>query len=264
MDPEALVIAFALVAGQTILLHLISRRLILGVVVKALAARSSGRSGRLLFLFLRLPGNLLHEWSHAAGYVLSGYRIEDIASCLSDRQGRGYCKPGRPWSPLHSMPLAAAVASVLPLFVGALIIRSLSGWLGVHLPEADLLEEGLGPVAGRFWSDLAGLALGLDWQAWQTYLFWYLALSIGAELAPSDTDLRRGGLVLCLLAALLVLFIYAVPHMDLRAETAAALYGGLWGFLRTLSAALFAGLVGCGLVGVAAALVAVAVGADRR
>jgi len=264
MDPDALAVAFALVVGQVIVLHVISRRLVLGVVVKALAARSSGRAGRLLLLFLRLPGNLLHEWSHAAGYVLSGYRIEDIASCLSDRRGRGYCKPGPPWSPLHSMPLAAAVASALPLFVGALAIRTLGGWLGVHLPEADLIDEGLGPVAARFWPDLAGFALGLDWQAWQTYLFWYLALSIGAELAPSDVDLRRGGLVLCILAALLVIFIYAVPHMDLRPGTAAALYGGLWGLLRTLSAALFAGFVGGGLVGIAAALVAVAIGGDGR
>jgi hypothetical protein len=156
--------------------------------------------------------------------------------------------------------LAAGVASVLPLFVGALVIRSLASLLTVPLPATDLLEEGMRPAASCLWSDLSGFILGLDWQAWETYLFWYLALSIGAELAPSETDLRRGGPVLCLLGAMLVLFIYAVPHMELRAEAGAAVYGGLWWLLRTLSAALLAGLVGCALVGVVAGLVALALG----
>ncbi len=263
MDPDALAAACAIVAGQTILLHLLSRRLLMGLVVRTLAARGSGRLGRSVLLLLRLPGNLLHEWSHAAGYIVSGYRIDDVASCLSDREGRGYCTPGRPWSPIHWRPLAAGVASVLPLFVGALVIRSLASVLGIALPAADLVDEGVAPVASRLWSELGTFVVGLDWRAWQTYLFWYLALSIGAELAPSGTDLRRGGPVLCMSFAIVVLFVYAVPHMELRAETRLAVYAGLWGLLRTLSAALFAGLVGCGLVGAAAGLIALLVGGGR-
>jgi hypothetical protein len=252
------------VAGQTVLLHLVSRRLLLGVVMRTFATHSAGRSGRLVFLILRWPGNLLHELSHAAGYLVSGYGIGDIATCLSDRQGRGYCKPGRPWSPVHWMPLAAAVASVLPLFVGAVALRSLATALEVPLPQADLVTEGIQPVASRLLGDLGDFVRQLDWHAWETYAFWYLALSIGAELAPSHADLRRGGPVLCVLCGLLVLFIYAVPHMELRRETAEALYNGFWWLLRTLSPALFAGLLGCGLVGVVAGLIALACGGDRR
>lgn len=264
MDPDTLAAACAIVAGQTILLYLLSRRLLMGLVVRTLAAHTSGRLGRSLLLLLRLPGNLLHEWSHAAGYVVSGYTIADIASCLSDRQGRGYCTPGRPWSPIHWPPLAAGVAAVLPLFVGALVIRSLAGLLGIDLPAAALLDEAPRSAASHLWSDLGAFVLGLDWRAWQTYLFWYLALSIGAELAPSDTDLRRGGPVLAALLGIVVVFVYAVPHMELRSETGLAIAGGLWWVLRTLSAVLFAGLGGCGLVGAVAGLLALALGGGGR
>jgi hypothetical protein len=264
MDPDGMAIALAVVAGQAVLLYLLSRRLIMGLVVRTLAARSRGRVGRLVLLLLRLPGNLLHEWSHAAAYLVSGYTISRIGSCLSDPEGRGYCTPGRPWSPVHWRPLAAGVASVLPLFVGALAIRSLASWLDVSLPAADLVRDDLGPVIDRLVSDLGGFVRGLDWRAWETYAFWYLALSIGAELAPSEVDLRRGAPILLVLCVGLVLFAYALPQMEARRDTELAIYRGLWWLVRTLSAALFAGLVGCGLVGSVAALVALALGGGEE
>ena len=249
-----------IVAAQAVLLYLVSRRLLLGFVVGTLASRGRGWLGRLLVNLLRLPGNLLHELSHAAAYFVAGYTIRDLGTCLTDRSGRGYCQPGEPWSALHWMPLAAALASVAPLFVGACVLWAVAWSLNIDLPATDVTSEGVlsvgQHVAGDVWSFLSQL----DWQAPQTYLFWYLALSIGAELAPSDVDLRRGGPVLVLATVLLVLTLYALPHMHVGPELGPTVCHLLGQGLSWLSTALFAGLVGCGVVGLAAGLVALVVG----
>ncbi len=264
MSPNALAIDLGIVAAQAGLLYLVSQRLLLGFVVGAVAARGWGRFGRLVVSFLRLPGNLLHELSHAAGYLVTGYTIGRVATCVADREGRGYCEPGRPWSPVHWLPLASALAALLPLFVGAVAMRQLGGWLGVTLPTADVIGKGVSPALSHLVSDLPAFLAGLDWASWKTYLFWYLALSIGAELAPSDVDLRKGGPLILVLAGLLVLGLYAVPHMEMRPGNATAIYQGVRWLLSTLSAALFAGLVGCGLVGAAAGVVVWLLGGRRK
>jgi hypothetical protein len=264
VNPTAIVIDLGVVAAQAVVLYVLSQRVLLRLVIGTVAAHGRGRVGRFIVNLLRFPGNLLHESSHAAGYLLSGYRIRRLTTCVTDPQGRGYCEPGGPWSPIHWMPLAAAFAALLPLFVGALVMRELGVGLGVPLPEADVTGERLSPVVAAMARSLPGFVAGLNWRAWQTYLFWYLALSIGAELAPSDVDLRKGGPVILAALALLVLGLYAMPHMEMRPENAAIVYGALRSSLRALSNALFAGMVGCGIVGVVGGLAALLVRAAGR
>jgi len=252
MAPSALVVGMLVVIGQTLLLFWLSRRLLLGYVLRTLASRSSGARGRRLVSLLRLPGNLLHEVSHAAAYLVSGYRIQRLATCWSDPEGRGYVETGRPWSPLHWAPLAAALSCAAPIVVGALAIHTLGSALRVPLPALDATSQTAGPLAARTLTDVWFLLTHLNWAAWQTYVFWLLAFSIGAELAPSGSDLRQGFVMLCVLVLVLVLGVLAVPQMELRPEGAAALLAGVQWLLSTLSAALFAGLVGCGLVGLVA------------
>jgi len=255
VSPNALAIDLGIVTAQAALLYLVSQRLLLGFVVGTVAARGSGRFGHLVVSFLRLPGNLLHELSHAAGYLVTGYTIGRVATCVADREGRGYCEPGPPWSPVHWLPLASAFAAVLPLFVGAIAMRQLGAWLAVPLPTADVVSGGVSPAASDTLSRLPAFLAGLNWASWKTYVFWYLALSIGAELAPSEIDLQKGGPLVLLGIGLLVLALYAMPHMEMRPATAAAIGRGLRGFLSTASTALSAGLVGCGLVGIAGGVV---------
>jgi hypothetical protein len=252
MTPGSLVAGLAIVLVQTMLLFWLSRRLLLGYVLRTLAARHSSKRGRRLIGLLRLPGNLLHEVSHAAAYLVSGYRIRRFATCLSDPDGRGYVETGRPWSPLHFGPLSAALSCAAPIVVGALAIHALGTALRVPLPAMDVTSEGVQPVATRTLTDLFRFVTHLNWAAWQTYVFWYLAFTIGAELAPSGSDLRQGFVMLCVLVLLFVLALFAVPHMELRPERAAAILGGVQWLLSTLSTALFAGLIGCGLVGLVA------------
>jgi len=264
MTPNALLTDVGLVTAQAALLYLVSQRLLLGFVIGAIASRGRSRFGRFVVNFLRLPGNLLHELSHAVGYLVSGYRVGRLKTCIADKEGRGYCEPGVPWAPVHWLSLSAAFAAMLPLLVGALAIRQLGAWLGVSLPAADVIGRGVSPVVSETLARLPHFLAGLDWASWKTYLFWYLALSIGAELAPSDVDLRAGGPLLLLFTGLFVLALYALPHTELSPDQTAAVYAGLRSGLSTLSAALFAGLVGAGLVGAAAGVVVWALGGRRR
>jgi hypothetical protein len=134
----------------------------------------------------------------------------------------------------------------------------------VPLPAADVTGEGVSPVVAHLIARVPSFLAHLNWASGKTYLFWYLALSIGAELAPSDVDARRGGPVVLLFCALLVLGVYAVPHMEMQPEIGRAFYRGLRWLLGVLSQALFAGLVGSALVGAAAGLVVWTLGGRGR
>ena len=236
----------AVVIAQAALLFVLSRHLLLGYVLQALASRLTSRRGRRLIALIRLPGNFLHEASHAAAYLASGYTIRRFATCFTDPEERGYVETGSPWSPLHWSPLSAALSCAAPILVGALALRTLGLALGIHVPQADVASEH--PSLTQTLSDLYTFLRRLDWSAWQTYVFWLLALSIGADLAPSGTDLRQGVGTLVAMVALFGLAVYALPHTELRGETARSIYAGLSWLLSTLSTALFAGLVSVGVV----------------
>jgi hypothetical protein len=249
MTPGALVAGLMIVVAQTLLLFWLSRALLLGYVLRTLAARTSSARSRRLLSLLRLPGNLLHEVSHAAAYLLSGYRVRALATCWSDPEGRGYVETGTPWSPLHWGPLSAALSCAAPLVVGALSIHALGSALDIPLPTLDATSAEVGPAVAGTLTGLWRLLTDLDLLAWQTWVFWFLAFSIGAELAPSGSDLRQGCVMLGVLLLLFAVGLVAVPYMELRPESAEALLGGAGWLLSTLSTALFAGMIGCGLVG---------------
>jgi len=249
MTSGALVLGLIVVIAQTLVLFWLSRGLLFGYVMRTLAARSGGRWGRRLVALLRLPGNLLHEVSHAAAYLLTGYRIRALRTCWSDPEGRGYVEAGQPWSPLHWGPLSAALSCAAPLLVGALSIHALGLWLGIPLPALDVTAEGVGPAAAHTLTGAWRLLVQVDLLAWQTYAFWLLAFSIGAEMAPSGSDLRQGCVMLAVLVLLFAIGLIAVPQMELRPDRAEALLAGAAWLLSTLSTALFAGLIGCGVVG---------------
>ncbi len=86
-----------LVAGEAALLYIASR-LVFIWALESVAGRSGLR--RFLLGILRGPGNILHEVSHAVGYTVAGYRVRRVVPFFLDREGRGKCQPGKPWSPL--------------------------------------------------------------------------------------------------------------------------------------------------------------------
>ncbi len=187
MDATAFAKQTAVVVAEAILLYMLSRLIFVWVLQSVASRNPRARGGRLVQL-LRLPGNLIHELSHAAGYLLFGYTVRRMVPCIFDPRGRGSCQPGRPWSPIALPWLATGLAAIAPLLVGTLALRGAANMLAIDLHFATLAHAGFADLlVNNIWANLQAL----DFNAWQTYLFLYLAFSIGSELAPSSTDVRR-------------------------------------------------------------------------
>ena len=176
----------AMVALQAGTLYCLSRLLFVWVL-QSLA--TGGHGGGWAVKVLRLPGNIVHEVSHALGYLLCGYRVQRLQFCVSDPKGRGMCRPGKPWSPVSFPWLATAAAALLPLVTGALVLRGVAEVLDIPFTQDDRDPGEPAPVT--FWNTIWLTLQMLDYRDWRTWLFLYAGFSIGAELAPSDVDLKR-------------------------------------------------------------------------
>lgn len=228
MSLAELVSKLFLVVAEGVILFLLSRALFVWVL-QALASRNPRKRGGWLVQLVRLPGNLVHEISHALAFLICGYRVRRLVPCVFDREGRGACQPGRPWSPVALPWLATGVAALAPLIVGTLALYGVTRWLDLPL-SANLSISA--PGRSLIESLYSGL-LSLDYRSPQTWLFLYLAFTIGAELAPSGTDVRQGIpalLVVSLVTVAALLGIYQLdPQAPLRLaairETASALEG---------------------------------------
>lgn len=193
-----------LVAGEAAFLFVVSR-LVFDRVLRATWGRAPAR--RLLVGILRAPGNILHEASHALGYLVSGFRVTRCVPFFLDAEGRGYCRAGSRWAPWGVPWIATGLAAIMPLIVGAAALSVLSRLLGVP-EDPDAL------VMTADWRRLADILLGLDYHSWRTWAFLYMALSIGAELAPSEIDLKASLPALAAAAAVVVLAVIAVFNID--------------------------------------------------
>ncbi len=201
-----------LLAAATIeagLLCLLSRALFLAGY-RLVGDRKHPRGGRLWHL-LRLPGNLVHEVSHALVLMVTGYRVEAISLSIFDAEGRGQVVARGRWH--HLMPHWAAwgLAAFAPI-VGCmvtigLLMRPLGLTSNAHLVSSTSMAQ-------VFLARVADVVAGVNWHAWQGYLLLALVLSIGSELAPSDRDVRGslpGLLGAAAIACLIGAFFYIGP-----------------------------------------------------
>lgn len=234
-----------LVAGEAVLLYVASR-FVFERVLRVTWGRAPAR--RLLVGFLRLPGNILHETSHAIGYYLAGYRVRRLVFFFVDAEGRGYCQPGRAWSPLALPWLATGIAALMPLAAGAVALWAASALLHVPGDPSALVTYD--------WRRLAEILTGLDYHAWRTWFFLYLALSIGAELAPSEIDLRRSLPAVVVGAATLVLAIFTIFALPAAEPLRRPVELYLSWALSWASTVLDFGIMALVLVGVPAAILA--------
>jgi hypothetical protein len=226
----------AVVSIEAIALLLLSRLLFVGVIASFADRRGKG----FLLAVLRLPGNALHEFSHCLGFLLCGYRVKRVLLCIFDPRGRGSCTPGRAWSPLTLPQVAIGVSALMPLLVGSLALIAAARLLDIPAPAAAPLPGG--DLLPQLWRQSLQLLHGLDPHHWQTYVFLYLALSIGAELAPSTTDLRYALPALLILAAGVWFTLFACDRATglqaLRHSLASGLGTGLLRLGSVLSLAL--------------------------
>ena len=198
MSAYALLQKVAVVAAEVAVLYGLSRMLFFWVL-QATAARKRG-GGRLIKL-LRLPGNLVHEIGHATGYLLFGYRVKRLVPCTRDPAGMGICTPGKAWSPLAVPWVATGAAAVFPLVFGTLVLRGLV--VVMDIPFINGVSGPEQPAVLYLWDSVRETLIALGGHDWRKYLFLYFGFSIGAELAPSSTDVRRGLIPLLAIAGML-------------------------------------------------------------
>lgn len=224
------------VTVEAIILLILSRLLFAGVISSV-----ADRRGKGFWLgLLRLPGNTIHELSHCLGFLLCGYRVRRVLVCIFDPRGRGSCTPGRPWSPVTLPHLAVGLSALMPLLAGSVVLILTARLLGMPAPEANPINGALLP---EVWRHSLALLGDLDFQRWQTYLFLYLALSIGAELAPSTTDLRYALPALLGLVLSVWLGLFAMAHATQLSPYRAAVAESLQALLLQVGAVLGLALV---------------------
>lgn len=224
------------VALEAILLLLLSRLLFAGVISSFADRRGKG----LLLGLLRLPGNTLHELSHCLGFLICGYRVKRVLLCIFDPRGRGSCTPGPAWSPVTLPQLAVGLSALMPLVAGSVVLMLAARVLHLGGPVVPGPHDHLVPLV---WQHSWSLVRGLDFHRWQTYLFIYLALSIGGELAPSATDLRAALPTLLCLALGVWLAFFALDRAQNLQEYRHALLLDLNGGLLRLGSVLGLALV---------------------
>jgi len=132
---------------------------------------------------LMLPGTIAHETSHAVVALLMGARITKF-SVIPSGDTLGHVEYTAPKIPL----IGNAAISIAPLIGCPAILLLISRFFGMHFdfPPAsfDILAE------SRFLLDgTLSFITGLDYLNWKTYVFLYLALTLGAGAAPSKTDI---------------------------------------------------------------------------
>ncbi len=167
--------------------------------------RSLASASKTLYVVLMLPGTIVHECSHAIVALLTGARITDF-SVMPSGNTLGHIEYTAPKIPF----VGNAAISIAPLIGCPAILLLISRYFGVHFDfppgTFDILLETRFLLEGTF-----SFITGLDYLNWKTYVFLYLALTLGAGAAPSKTDIisMRPGLIIIVAA------IYALNYLGI-------------------------------------------------
>ncbi len=168
--------------------------------------RSLSSASKTLYVVLMLPGTIVHESSHAVIALLMGARITDF-SVMPSGNTLGHVEHTAPKIPL----IGNAAISIAPLIGCPAILLLISPYFGVHFDSPpgsfDILMETRFLLEGTF-----SFITGLDYLNWKTYVFLYLALTLGAGAAPSKTD------IISMLPGLIIIVavIYALNYFGIN------------------------------------------------
>lgn len=160
---------------------------------------------RAIYLFIRLPGVILHECSHIIGCLLTGARIRHVVLFSKDGGSVTYSSPRLPC--IGDVIISTAPLFLLPLAL-SLITWGFGSYLGCVFPAFPALLESpnaltsLGiAVLGTFSDNLL-----VQFNGW-FLLYLYLTVSIVLSVAPSTQDMKNAaaGSILLVLAGLLII-----------------------------------------------------------
>ncbi len=179
----AILISLALVVVVILLLSRFINRWLVEVI------------GRRAYIIVFWPGVVVHELSHLVAALLTFTKVVGFSLWPKSPQG-GRQELGSVTHEATKNPLKLIIISLFPLVGGILISWLIAWWLLPHFPAVPLL-----PLGDNSWASLADyfskwlafiwqIMSALDLTAWQTWLFFYLILSLAAHLVPSLTDLN--------------------------------------------------------------------------
>jgi hypothetical protein len=201
---------------QAIVLYLMSQYL----------HRSLAYGSKTFYVILMLPGTIAHELSHAVVALLMGSRITKF-SVIPSGDTLGHVEYTPPKIPL----IGNAAISIAPLIGCPAILLLISSSFVAHFDfppgSFDILAQTRFLIDGTFY-----FITGLDYLNWKTYVFLYLALTLGAGAAPSKTDIisMLPGLIIVVVA------IYALNYFGVNIQY-------LYNLLSWLSATLTVAII---------------------
>jgi len=184
-----------------IFLPLIIQILILYILSRLLDRLILRRIGRTLYLITQWPGVMVHELSHLVGCLVTFTRVFQVKLFAPQGDTLGFVSHAQSRNPVKNI-----IISLAPLFGVTAVI-----WLLIRFLLPELYFSILNPVkAGladftsfsqffSFTKDyfaqysqyFSNLWQNIDFSIWQTYVFIYLMLSLGAHAAPSKQDLKH-------------------------------------------------------------------------
>ena len=182
-------------------LPLIIQILVLYLLSRLLDRLILRRIGRTLYLITQWPGVMVHELSHLIACLITFTRVFQVKLFAPQGDTLGFVSHAQVRNPVKNI-----IISIAPLFGVTAVIWLLIKFL---LPElyfsvANPVNKALTDFSSfqsffnfskeyfqTFWHYITNLWQNIDFTRWQTYLFIYLMLSLGAHFAPSKQDLKH-------------------------------------------------------------------------
>jgi hypothetical protein len=159
---------------------------------------------RAIYLFIRLPGVVLHECSHIIGCLLTGARIHNVVLFSEDGGSVTYSSPRLPY--IGDVIISTAPLFLLPLAF-SLVTWVFGSYLGCVFPAFPATLESADDLTGLGYAVFGTFSdnLLVRFNGW-FLLYLYLTVSLVLSVAPSTQDMKNAaaGSILLVLAGILI------------------------------------------------------------
>ena len=182
-------------------LPLIIQILILYLLSRLLDRLILKRIGRTLYLITQWPGVVVHELSHFVACLITFTRVHSLKLFTPSGDSLGSVSHAKSRNPIKNI-----IISIAPLFGVTAVIWLLIKFLipELYFSVTNPIDKALADFSSLqnffsfskeyfqiYWNYMVDLWQNIDFTKWQTYLFIYLMLSLGAHAAPSKEDLKH-------------------------------------------------------------------------
>ncbi|MFA4937118.1 MAG: hypothetical protein WC575_02415 [Patescibacteria group bacterium] len=167
------------------------------------------------YQILLWPGVVIHELSHLLGALLTFTKVTGFS--LLPKTASGGSVLGSVIHKATGNPATLVLISIFPFLGGSFILWVLAILLVPAIPleapsvliapDVNFLTISLNYFTA-WWSFVVLFWQALAFTAWQTWLFLYLAIAIGAHLAPSNHDLGHTAAGLTAMSLLVILIVF--------------------------------------------------------